>query len=85
MRDHFHEGFPSGRTAADAAFNASYNASWIRLNSNNSHRDGRQHARSCAIAFLLKHQTGSQLMHWRHRLVWWDYHRKYSSSNNVAN
>jgi hypothetical protein len=47
MRDHFHEGFPSGRTAADAAFNPSYNASWIRLNSNKSHRDGRQHARSC--------------------------------------
>jgi serine/threonine protein kinase len=29
---------------------------------NTSHRDGRQHARSCAIASLLKHQTGSQSM-----------------------
>jgi hypothetical protein len=25
------EGFPNGRSAADAAFNAFYNASWIRL------------------------------------------------------
>ena len=31
MRDHFHDGFPSERSAADAAFNASYNASWILL------------------------------------------------------
>jgi hypothetical protein len=31
IRDHFHEGFPSGRSAADAAFNAFYNASWILL------------------------------------------------------
>jgi hypothetical protein len=31
MRDHFHEGFPSGRSAADAAFNACCNASCVRL------------------------------------------------------
>jgi serine/threonine protein kinase len=39
------------------------------LSSNTAHRDGRQHARSCAIASLLKHQTGSESMHWRRRLV----------------
>ena len=31
MRDHFHEGFPSGKSAANASFNAYYNASWIHL------------------------------------------------------
>jgi hypothetical protein len=32
MRDHFQErGFPSGRSAADAAFNALYNALWVFL------------------------------------------------------
>ncbi len=31
MRDHFHEGFPNGRSAADAAFNACYNAWWVLL------------------------------------------------------
>jgi hypothetical protein len=30
MRDHFHErGFPCGNSAADASFNASYNASRV--------------------------------------------------------
>ena len=31
MRDSFHEGFPGGRSTADASFNALYNASWILL------------------------------------------------------
>jgi hypothetical protein len=32
MQDHFHvRGYPSGRSAADAAFNALYNALWVFL------------------------------------------------------